>query len=136
MKIICYDSDGIPLEKLTQWDMGQTIAITGIPTDETPAFHFANANSEMALVVSSSVHDGSLVANIPNILLQESLPILVYVYYRKNKESAKTKYTAMIKVTPRKKPADYSFKENIEYIDWTYINAEARKLIKDMTTQI
>lgn len=136
VKIICYDSDGIPLEKLTQWDMGQTIAIKGVPIDQAPSFHFANANSERALVVPSAVQNGALVANIPNILLQEALPILVYVYYRKSKESAKTKYSVMIKVTPRKKPSDYNFKENIEYIDWTYINSEARKLIKEMTAQI
>ena len=136
VKIICYDSDGIPLEKLTQWDMGQTIEIKGVQTDQAPSFHFANANSERALVVQSTVQNGALVANIPNILLQEALPILVYVYYRKSKESAKTKYSAMIKVTPRKKPSDYNFKENVEYIDWTYINSEARKLIKEMTIQI
>ena len=65
LKVICYDSDGNPLDKLTQWDIGQTVSVRGIETSTLPSFHFCNSNSEKAIVVSPELKGDALVANIP-----------------------------------------------------------------------
>lgn len=136
LKVICYDSDGNPLDRLTQWDIGQTVSVRGIETSTLPSFHFCNSNSEKALVVSPEMKGDALVANIPNVLLQEPLPIMVYIYYVRSSDSAKTTYSFMIKVNPRKQPDDYNFKENIDYINWVEINTQAKKLLTEMRTTI
>lgn len=136
LKVICYDSDGNPLNKLTQWDIGQTVSVRGIETSILPSFHFCNSNSEKAIVVSPELKGDALVANIPNVLLQEPLPIMAYIYYVRSSDSAKTMYSFMIKVNPRKQPDDYNFKENIDYINWVEINTQAKKLLAEMRTTI
>ena len=56
----------------------------------------------------SSVRNGeNFVAEIPNSLLQQPYPIIIYVYSYSDTNSARTIYTIKIPVTPRVKPSDY-----------------------------
>lgn len=134
--VICYDSDGNVLESLTQWDVGQSLVIKGISSTITPTFHFCNKRSTRALVVPSEVNADGIGAKIPNILLQDGIPLIAYIYYQKNEDSARTMYTVTIPVTPRTKPFDYEYEENIGYTNWVEIEEEARALLSQMSDAV
>lgn len=110
-KIVCYDVDGNHVDHFTQWDIGQKIVIEGATTVSTPEFHFCNSRSKEALVVSSAIDGESITAEVPDLLLQEALPLTVHMYYETDEYSAKTVYTIVIPVNPRPKPADYTYEE-------------------------
>lgn len=129
IKVTCYDSSGNPLDYLTQWDIGQTIVVKGATTIVEPVFHFCNRRSTEALVVPSKISDDSIIAPIPNLLLQEDLPIIAHMYYQKSTDSAKTLHTITIPVVPRARPSDYNYVENIDYVNWVALEKEARALI-------
>lgn len=128
-KLVCYNSDGSFLDHFTQWDVGQSITIKGLPTTNAPSVHFGNKFNERALVVASSIENDSIVASVPNILLQYGVPIFAYLYYQQDSTSAKTLYSLTINVLPRAKPEDYEFIENIEYTNWVELTKEANELI-------
>ncbi len=115
MNITCYDSNGNILDHLTQWDVGQEIRIEGADLSSVPTFHFFNRKSDRALVVSSVVSEKTITAKIPNVLLQNALPIVACVYYGSGNSQGKTNYTVKIPVVPRPKPNDYEYIENIGY---------------------
>lgn len=130
--IVCYDSNGNPLKHLTQWDSNQTITVVGVETSPLPTFHFFNRHSEQALVVSPSTSGNAVSVPVPNILLQQALPIIVCLYYEFNDGSSKTEYTLSIPVFPRPMPSDYKFEENIEYVSWKQLEEEARVLMEEL----
>lgn len=106
MEITCYDKYGRVIEKIVQWDVGQSISIKGYDlTSYAPQIHFANANSEKALVVESVFSGGLLSCQIPNSLARENLPIIMYIYDAVG-ETGKTNTIIKIPVTPRPMPED------------------------------
>lgn len=123
--LTCYGSDGLPLERLTQWDMGQELVVKGADTSIAPMVHFCNRRSEVALPVQSTISGNSITAKIPNILLQTGLPVIAHMYYHESSTQAKTLYSIVIPVDPRPMPSDYEYKENIDYISWVELEAEA-----------
>ncbi len=106
--IPCYDIDGNPVTRLVQWDKNQKIVIPDLGLQNVPYFHFCNRKSTEAIVVSSVRNGDNFVAEIPNILLQQPYPVLIYVYAYLTATSAKTVYTIKIPVTQRVKPSDYT----------------------------
>lgn len=107
-------------KELFQWDIGQIIVLT----DEQAAeeVHFKNDNSQEALVIRVVNNE----AAIPNILLQEPLPIEVLLYYKDEDES----YTIRRKtfgVIPRLKPIDYVYTET-EVFEYRTILAIAQDI--------
>lgn len=106
MEITCYDKYGRVIEKIVQWDVGQSISIKGYDlTSYAPQIHFANANSEKALVVESVFSGGLLSCQVPNSLARENLPIIMYIYDAVE-ETGKTNTIIKIPVTPRPMPED------------------------------
>ena len=106
MEITCYDKYGRVIEKIVQWDVGQSISIKGYDlTSYAPQIHFANANSEKALVVESVLSGGLLSCQVPNSLARENLPIIMYIYDAVG-ETGKTNTIIKIPVTPRPMPDD------------------------------
>lgn len=84
-----------------QWDLNHRMILEGVaPGVEV---HYANSLSENALIVKAYAAGELVVADVPNILLQEALDISVYVY------TGQTKHTAFIGVTARAKPDDYIY---------------------------
>ena len=103
-EITCYDKYGRVIEKIVQWDVGQSISIKGYDlTSYAPQIHFANANSEKALVVESVFSGGLLSCQVPNSLARENLPIIMYIYDAVG-ETGKTNTIIKIPVTPRPMP--------------------------------
>lgn len=140
-ELTCYDVDGNVIDHLTQWDVDQKIVITIKDQDKNylsipPNIHFSNVKRSEALVVRSTVtNDDTITADIPNILLQESYPLLVYVYLTDSDDvsSQKTILSTEIPIRKRSKPSDYAYVENIERITANQIKKEIRReLVNDI----
>ena len=91
-------------DELFQWDINRQIIVSDASID---AVHFCNRTDVSALVVEVKEKNGLRVADIPNILLQESWDINVYGYC----DGYYTKQAARIKVNPRTKPESYVYTE-------------------------
>lgn len=91
-------------DELFQWDINRQIIVSDASID---AVHYSNRTDDSALVVEVKEKNGLRVADIPNILLQESWDINVYGYC----DGYYTKQAARIKVKPRTKPESYVYTE-------------------------
>lgn len=97
--------------ELWQWDTGRQIKITPKENAIVDEVHFSNAYSKDALVVNPQVNEqGSIVADIPNILLWQVFPINVYVVMDFPNGKG-TIYEEQLKINSRKKPSDYIYTE-------------------------
>lgn len=103
--IVCYNADGEVLQYYTQWDVNQKLIIKGADTSSAPDFHFLNANINVAYVVHSTTEGNSVIVDIPDVLLQYSVPLIVYIEYIEGT----TEHSIRIPILPRTKPADYKF---------------------------
>lgn len=96
-------SEAIQLDgdRLFQWDLNRRVIIA----DPTITYvHMARASDPTALVLATYDEDGTLYADIPNLLLQTGERI--YVYAIKNGDTA---YEAWFGVRDRQKPEDYFY---------------------------
>lgn len=134
--IVYYDSNGDHLDYFTQWDSNRTIIIRGIETSPPPVFHLAPACSETAYVVLGEINGDEVAVPVPNILLQQDKPIILYAYYEYEDGTSKTDHTIVIPVIPRPRPHDYTFSENIDYISLVQLEADVKKLKSDVNTQL
>lgn len=148
-EVPCLDLNGDTINRFYQWDIDQKIVINLEGYDERylqnpPEVHFSNSSRKEALVVRSAVkysgddvavQDGSvatmhagdiIIADIPNILLQEPYPLLVYVYLTDADDSSsqKTILYSEIPVRKRAKPSNYLYVENITRITAEMIKKE------------
>lgn len=109
------------LEFLYQWDIDRKIIITGAALDQE--VHFATKDLDEALVVKPKEENGSLTCNIPNILLQDSKDIIIYLY-----DGHKTFFSKTYKIIARKKPADYVYNET-EILTYEKLAKELKEMI-------
>lgn len=94
-------------ERLSQWDVGLVLQITGLTLPETTEVHFANSGDMDALRVIAKTKDGVTEATIPNEILQSSGTAYAYVYVT-DKESSRTEYKINLYINRREKPQDYA----------------------------
>lgn len=136
-EVPCLDLNGDTINRFYQWDIDQKIVINLEGCDvnylkNAPEVHFCNSSRKEALVVRSTVsnHD-TITVDVPNILLQEACPLLVYVYLTDANDSSsqKTILYSEIPVRKRAKPSDYLYVENI-----THVTAEMIKKEIEQTT--
>lgn len=148
-EVPCLNLNGDTINRFYQWDIDQKIVIDLNGCDERylqnpPEVHFSNSSRKEALVVRSTVkysgddvavQDDSvatmragdiIIADIPNILLQEPYPLLVYVYLTDADDSSsqKTILYSEIPVRKRAKPSDYLYVENVTRITAEMIKKE------------
>lgn len=109
------------LEFLYQWDIDRKVIITGAALDQE--VHFATKDLDEALVVKPKEENGSLTCNIPNILLQDSKNIVIYLY-----DGHKTFFSKTYKIIARKKPADYVYNET-EILTYEKLAKELKEMI-------
>lgn len=132
--VVCYGSDGkTRLKQLTQWDMGQVVSIDNVyKLTTSPEIHFCNRMSEECIKVMSTIKDNKLYVKVPNILLQESYPIIGYVYYYEPNVSsnviAETIIRFRIPVKLKQKPSDYTYIENVNKISLSTVENKINKL--------
>lgn len=89
---------------LFQWDTG-----CFVEADEAVSlFHFANRSGVRAYTVESTKSDGLWIANIPDELLQEALPLRVFAMVE-DEEGQRVFFEQKFQVTPRPRPADYVY---------------------------
>lgn len=90
-----------------QWDLNQKITSPDFAIGDE--VHFSNSNQTDALVVKAyALEDGTVVADVPNILLMVAQPIFAYRYI-KNGDSEHTKESCVFEVKSRPKPSDYVY---------------------------
>lgn len=139
----CFDTHDNPIDHYTQWDVDQKLKIVVYDADDNllknaPYVHFANVKSTEALVVRSTVEGtDTIIVEIPNSLLQEPWPLLVYVYLNDSLDahSQKTIIKIEIPVHKRAKPSDYEYVENIERITAEVIKQEVtEEFVDDITS--
>lgn len=138
-EITCFDSNGDSIDHFNQWDINQKIVIKLYGCDDDylkypPVVHFSNSKSKEARRVRSTVTDGNtLTANVPNVLLQESLPLFISVYLTDsdNETSQRTILSDEIIVRKQPKPSDYYYIENIERITANQIKREVKNELGD-----
>lgn len=86
-----------------QWDLNQRVIVE----DKTiTQVHFCNRTDDCALICETYEHNGLLVADVPNILLQDNWRIRVYAY-----DGNATKHEQRFDVTARSKPDSYVYTE-------------------------
>lgn len=146
-EVKCLDSYGNTIDNFSQWDIDQkiTISLNDCGDDKlsiAPMVHFSNKQRKRedkdALVVRSTILEGNtVVVNVPNILLQEPYPLLVYVYLTDDEDvsSQKTVLSTEIIVRKRPKPSNYYYVENIERITAQQIKEEIKKEVVDDINQ-
>ena len=132
--VVCYGSDGkTRLKQLTQWDMGQVVSIDNIYSLTTaPEVHLCNRMSEECFKVLATIKNNKLYVKVPNLLLQESYPIVGYVYFYESNTStsvvAETIMRFRIPIKPRQKPSDYTYIENVDKISLSTIENKINNL--------
>lgn len=141
-EVPCLDLNGDTINKLYQWDIDQKIVINLEGCDvnylkNAPEVHFCNSSRKEALVVRSTVsnHD-TITVDVPNVLLQEAYPLLVYVYLTDANDSSsqKTILYSEIPVRKRAKPSDYLYVENITRVTAEMIKKEIEQTTLDART--
>lgn len=130
--VICKDADGNIITHLTQWDMGQSLVIKDTGLTVAPFFHFYNQNSTEALVVTSTLENDTITVAVPNILLQEGMPIIACLYSYSSNTSGKTLATVKIPVRPRPKPSEYKYVENIDVISVELFKNEIQEKLDNL----
>ena len=88
-----------------QWDENRKLEVLDSRCTQV---HFANANSELALVCPVVEEKGIRVVAVPNILLQEALELVAYLT-QTDADGRTTLYTARFQVLPRKQPENYVY---------------------------
>ena len=93
-------------ESLHQWDINQTLEVTGLNLDSAPEVHFSNSNLDRAIVRQASIWNQVIKVDIPNSLLQEPFRIFAHIGVYEG-DTFKVVEVVEIPVKPRKRPADY-----------------------------
>ena len=141
-EVPCLDLNGDTINKFYQWDVDQKIVINLEGCDvnylkNAPEVHFCNSSRKEALVVRSTVsnHD-TVTVDVPNVLLQEAYPLLVYVYLTDANDSSsqKTILYSEIPVRKRAMPSDYLYVENISRVTAEMIKKEIEQTTLDART--
>lgn len=121
---VCFDCYGsYTTDSVYQWDLNRRLAIRGLDYDSAPAIHFSNKKSTEALVVQSTIEDGVIYCDVPNILLREPYDIVGYVCECLDQELT-TYETIRIPVNKRVKPADYAYEDNVEILTYYSLMSE------------
>ena len=62
-----FDRNGLEIDHLTRWDYNVKLQIYDFPFDVAPICHFAKRLDKKCLVVTSTLSNGIVTVDIPNI---------------------------------------------------------------------
>ena len=134
-----YDKYGNVIDHLTQWDINLTLQIPDFKYELAPICHFAARHDKESKTVTSTLSDGTVYIDIPNILLTTSGAFDMFVFlYDMEVDTGRTLYSFHIPVSPKAKPETYEYSDNIEIIEVTVLKARLEALIaqaEQMVTQ-
>ena len=112
--------------KFVQWDVDRVLYVSGVASQ--PCLHFANAELKRAIVVQATDDNGRWKCLVPNFILQFACPMVVSVFVQP--DEGRTVATAVYEVKPKLKPQDYSYTENIGYINWVQKSEEVQQILE------
>lgn len=115
-----------------QWDVDRVLYVSGVASQ--PCLHFANAELKRAIVVQATYDNGRWKCLVPNFILQFACPMVVSVFVQP--DEGRTVATAVYEVKPKLKPQDYSYTENIGYINWVAKSEEVQDLIDEIQNKL
>lgn len=90
-----------------QWDLDQKVTSNGLRVGDE--VHFCNMTCVKALITVGYELNGVVVADVPNILLQTSYPVVIYTMDDNGGLITKTEYQFAVKQRPQ--PSDYVYTE-------------------------
>lgn len=111
--------------QLYQWDLNRKIKIIG-KEENIDEIHICHIGDEEALVVPIKKEKNILIADIPNILLQTSEEIMIYLV--KNNKTIKEFF---FKVNNRERPSAYIYEET-EVLNYSLLNKRLNQLEEDL----
>ena len=135
-EVTCYDYTGEEIDFLVQWDTGVTIEIRDIELPETPIIHFSNKYSDKSLALRDGVvyENKTLIAPIPDELLQEPYMLTVYIYaHEYDKNRGKTTNIAKLPIMAKPKPDGYVAKQSYEGINILALKVNVDKNTEDIS---
>ena len=137
MAILTVDRGGrYRVDPLYQWDKNQRLEISGLSVPNTPEIHFVNKSMLEALVRQARKDaNGIITVDIPNVILEKSLPIDVYICAYEG-DLFRTLYTLQIPVKTRPKPSDYIYETEDEILSFNALNNRLTDSIADMETTV
>lgn len=124
MSITIKDAQGNE-PKFVQWEVDRVLFISG--TTIKPFLHFANPELKRAIVVESEADGDDWTCNVPNFILQFPCPFVVSVFCQDDEGIVEA--TKVYKIKPRMKPQDYTYEENIGYVNWVQKSEEAQEIL-------
>lgn len=119
---------------LYRWDTGRKLKISSSFEYFISEVHFSNSSLTNTLSVATYEQDGILMANIPNILLQENSTITVYLVTVSENET-RTVYKSSFSIQDRPKPNDYVYTE-IELLNYEKVTVELLEQLRKNNEQI
>lgn len=132
----------ITVNGLHQWDYGRTIEIHAANLPAVVEVHFACQGMETAVVRNCAVVDGATTAAVPDICLEQTSPIVAWVYAI-GATSGKTILTIKLPITPRTKPQpgatvpeDIGDKYTETVAAMTALVAECEQLVGDVAGEV
>ena len=114
---------------LYQWDKNRQLQINSVDIDSKFEVHCAHSDDSNALVVEPKIEGDTLLTNIPNILLQRSGYLRVYVV-----TEGDTIYDQTFYVMARQKPDDYVYTET-EVFSYKALEERITELEKGGTSE-
>lgn len=100
-------------DSLFQWDINQTLRVTGLNLTSAPEIHFSNANTGRAIPRQAKLEGHVVTVDIPNSLLQDPLRIIAHIGIYEG-DTFKVVEEVQIPVVPRKRPEDYQIEDSDE----------------------
>lgn len=137
MAILTVDRGGrYRVDSLYQWDKNQKLEISGLTVPNTPEVHFVNKSMSEAFVRQAQKDaSGIITVDIPNVILEKSLPIDVYICAYEG-DLFRTLYTLQIPVKARTKPSDYIYEKEDEVLSFNALNNRLTDSIANMQTLV
>ena len=96
--------------ELYQWELGRQVKLNAPNLEVIPELHFIDYKSPNCLVVEHKMADGEIIYDIPNILLQQTRGVFIYIV-KKTEGCKEVIGTANFKITPKQKSPNYVYTE-------------------------
>ena len=119
--------------KLAQWECDRVLLISG--TTDMPICRFASPLLTHALPVNGEASGDNWTVKFPNVLLQYDGMVFLSVVVENSADEVEEIATAKLFVQPRQKPLDYEYTDNIGYVNWVTLSAEAQDVIDSLLYQ-
>lgn len=111
---------------LYQWESGRRLKIVPLSGMRIDSVHFSNYGDSEALVVKPKEENGQIIADIPNILLQDDRNIVVHSV-NVSEDKVETIRECVFPVRKRAKPSSYVYTET-EVLNYSSLDARLKKV--------